>query len=183
MHLLLLIQITATLYTAVYQSHKLLTSSWSRMPLPDFYRKAIKAIISLPFKGLLTGCQSNSELILKFSFCTNPFITKLPTVQLNCCILTTPLKTVRSSYQNLLLVPYSRLKRREDRAFSVLEPQLWNNLPLEIRLAPSLLIFKSLSLFLFFFFLKKHLFSLAFYCCVFFCAYSWIFIVDLCLVF
>lgn len=52
-----------------------------------------------------------------------------------------PLKTVRSSNQNLLLVPHSRLKHREDQAFFVLEPQLWNNLPLEIRLAPSLVIF------------------------------------------
>ncbi len=66
----------------------------------------------------------------------------------------TPSRCLRSSDQNLLIVPQSRLKRRGDRAFSVVGPRLWNSLPLEIRLAPSLSTFKSL--------LKTYLFSLAY---------------------
>ncbi len=66
----------------------------------------------------------------------------------------TPTRSLRSSDQNLLLVPQSRLKCRGDRAFSVVGPRLWNNLPLEISLAPSPSILKSL--------LKIHLFDLAY---------------------
>ncbi len=42
------------------------------------------------------------------------------------------------------LILHSRLKRRGDRAFSVIGPRLWNDLPVEVRMAPSLTIFKSL---------------------------------------
>ncbi len=66
----------------------------------------------------------------------------------------TPTRSLRSSEQNILLVPQSRLKRRGDQAFSVVGPQLWNNLPPEIRVVSSLSIFKSL--------LKTHLFDLAY---------------------
>ncbi|XDV53534.1 hypothetical protein PO909_022010, partial [Leuciscus waleckii] len=65
-----------------------------------------------------------------------------------------PSRSLRSGDQNLILIPHSRLKRRGDRAFSVTGPRLWNDLPVEIRMAPSLTIFKSL--------LKTHLFSLAY---------------------
>ncbi len=47
----------------------------------------------------------------------------------------TPSRSLRSSDQSVVLFPNSRLKRRGD---SVFWPQLWNNLPLEIRLALSL---------------------------------------------
>jgi len=63
------------------------------------------------------------------------------------------LRSLRSSDQNLLLVPHSR-HSRGDRAFSVVGPRLWNNLPLEIRFAPFLTTFKSL--------LETHLFSMAY---------------------
>lgn len=66
----------------------------------------------------------------------------------------TPTRSLRSSDQNLLVVPQSRLKCRGDQAFSVVGPRLWNNLPPEIRVALSLPIFKSL--------LKTHLFALAY---------------------
>lgn len=55
------------------------------------------------------------------------------------------------SYLSELLQPYTR---RGDRAFAVVGPRLWNNLPLEVRIAPSVISFKSL--------LKMHLFSLAY---------------------
>jgi hypothetical protein len=54
----------------------------------------------------------------------------------------------------LLVVPHVRLKRRGERAFAVAGPRLWNALPLEIRMAPSLSVFKSL--------LKTYLFSLVY---------------------
>ena len=66
----------------------------------------------------------------------------------------TPSRRLRSCDHALLVVPRARLKRRGERAFAVAGPRLWNTLPLEIRLAPTLSIFKSL--------LKTFLFSLAY---------------------
>ena len=51
-------------------------------------------------------------------------------------------------------VPRVRLKSYGDRAFSVDTPKLWNDLPLEIKLTPSVAVFKS--------HLKTHLFRIAF---------------------
>lgn len=68
--------------------------------------------------------------------------------------LYTPTRSLRSCDLNLLSVPQSRLKCRGDRAFSVAGPRLWNSLPLEIRKASTLPIFKS--------HLKTYLFDLAY---------------------
>ncbi len=68
-----------------------------------------------------------------------------------------PSRSLRSSNINLLTIPCSRLKRRGDRAFSVVGPRLWTSLPVQLRIAPSLSVFKAL--------LKTHLFSLAFNMC------------------
>ncbi|XP_032879310.1 uncharacterized protein LOC116974699, partial [Amblyraja radiata] len=54
-----------------------------------------------------------------------------------------PARCLRSADQLLLEVPRSKRKLRGDRAFSVAAPALWNTLPLHIRQAPSLSIFKS----------------------------------------
>ena len=66
----------------------------------------------------------------------------------------TPSRTLRSSDHCLLIVPRSRLKKRGDCTFATAGPKLWNSLPLYIRLAPSISIFKTS--------LKTYLFSLAF---------------------
>ncbi|XP_054605029.1 uncharacterized protein [Nothobranchius furzeri] len=65
-----------------------------------------------------------------------------------------PSRTLRSSDQGLLAVPRSRCRTRGDRAFSVLAPSLWNQLPPSVRLSPSLPVFKN--------HLKTHLLRLAF---------------------
>lgn len=65
-----------------------------------------------------------------------------------------PTRSLRSTDQLLLVVPKTKHKLRGDRAFSVLGPKLWNELPLYIRQAESLLVFKSR--------LKTHFFSVAF---------------------
>ena len=65
-----------------------------------------------------------------------------------------PSRTLRSSDQLLLAVPKARLKLRGNRAFAVAAPKLWNDLPLHVRQAPTLLAFKSR--------LKTHFYSLAF---------------------
>ena len=65
-----------------------------------------------------------------------------------------PSRSLRSSDQLLLAVPKSRMKLRGDRAFTVAAPKLWNKLPLHVRQAPTLQIFKSR--------LKTHYYSLAF---------------------
>ncbi len=69
--------------------------------------------------------------------------------------LYTPSRSLRSCNQALLVVPHVRLKCRGERAFSVAGPRLWNTLPLEIRMAPSLSVFKSL--------LKAYLFFLVYW--------------------
>ena len=68
--------------------------------------------------------------------------------------LHTPSRTLRSIDQYRLAVPKTRLKTRGDRAFSVVAPKLWNNLPLHIKLSPTTETFKSR--------LKSHFFSIAF---------------------
>ncbi len=55
----------------------------------------------------------------------------------------TPVRALRSSNQVLLDVPRARLKNKGDRAFSVVAPNLWNSLPVHIRTAQSVGIFKS----------------------------------------
>ncbi len=53
-----------------------------------------------------------------------------------------PLRALRSADRLLLVVPRSRLKSRVDRAFAVAAPKLWNNLPLYVRQAQTLAVFK-----------------------------------------
>ncbi len=65
-----------------------------------------------------------------------------------------PRRSLRSSSENLLTVPLSRLKSKGDRAFSVLAPKLCNSLPQTVRLSSSLSGFKSS--------LKMYLFSQAY---------------------
>ncbi|KAL3059775.1 hypothetical protein OYC64_014385 [Pagothenia borchgrevinki] len=66
----------------------------------------------------------------------------------------TPARALRSADQLLLIVPKTRLKTRGDRAFAAAGPRLWNTLPLHVRSAQTLGVFKSS--------LKTPFFSLAF---------------------
>ena len=67
----------------------------------------------------------------------------------------TPTRSLRSAGQlNLTTKLKPRLKSRGHRAFSVIAPRLWNELPSHIKLAPSTDSFKSR--------LKTHLYALAF---------------------
>lgn len=65
-----------------------------------------------------------------------------------------PTRSLRSADKLLLSVPKTKRKLKGDRAFAVAAPKLWNELPLFIRQASSLPVFKSL--------LKTHLYALAF---------------------
>ena len=65
-----------------------------------------------------------------------------------------PKRSLRSGTQRLLVKPQSKLKVG-DRRFAVSGPELWNNLPLELRLISSISAFKSQ--------LKTHLFKKAYY--------------------
>ncbi len=49
-----------------------------------------------------------------------------------------PQRALRSSNQFLLTVPRCRCKTKGGRAFSAAAPKLWNSLPVNVRLAPSL---------------------------------------------
>ena len=50
--------------------------------------------------------------------------------------------SLRSSAQELLIVPLAKLKSYGDRGFSIAAPRQWNNLSLSIRKSPSIPIFK-----------------------------------------
>ena len=63
-------------------------------------------------------------------------------------------RSLRSADKGLLSEARTRLKQRGDRAFAVAAPHLWNCLPPDVRLSPSITTFKSR--------LKTHLYSLAF---------------------
>lgn len=63
-------------------------------------------------------------------------------------------RALRFADRSLLAVSKTQLKQRGDRAFAVVAPKLWNKLPLQIRLEPTMPVFKS--------HLKTHLFSQAF---------------------
>uniref|UniRef100_A0A1A8GC70 Uncharacterized protein n=1 Tax=Nothobranchius korthausae TaxID=1143690 RepID=A0A1A8GC70_9TELE len=65
-----------------------------------------------------------------------------------------PPRALRSEDKLLLAVPNARLKSRGERAFSVCAPKLWNALPLLVRQAPTVSIFKSR--------MKTHYFNLAY---------------------
>ena len=54
-----------------------------------------------------------------------------------------PTRSLRSSGKNRLMEPQTRLKTYGDRAFSSSGPRIWNALPLEIRNATSVTVFKS----------------------------------------
>src|SRR6218665_1478644 len=45
-------------------------------------------------------------------------------------------RSLRSTEQDLLRIPFARTSIRQNRAFSVVGPSTWNGLPLELRLLP-----------------------------------------------
>ena len=53
-----------------------------------------------------------------------------------------PERALRSAEQGLLVVPSTRLKTKGDRAFQVVAPSLWNELPHALRSVASVDIFK-----------------------------------------
>ena len=61
-------------------------------------------------------------------------------------------RILRSNRNELLQIPYSRLKTYGDRSFCVAGPRLWNELPVHLRMCESLTIFKK--------YLKTYLFNL-----------------------
>ena len=66
-----------------------------------------------------------------------------------------PKRTLRSTENHLLTPPRWRLEYFGKRSFAAAAPTLWNNLPLNIKQAPSVDIFKSR--------IKTHLFQLAYF--------------------
>ena len=61
---------------------------------------------------------------------------------------------------DLLMIAWYNLENYGGRAFSVVAPKLWNNLPLDIKLSPTANVFKSR--------LKTYLFKNSYYRLVFF---------------
>lgn len=74
---------------------------------------------------------------------------KAPMYLTNLLIPCNPLRALRSENQKLLTVPRTNCLQKGDRAFAVLGPRLWNELPLSILSAMSLSVFRNM--------LKAHL--------------------------
>lgn len=116
--------------------------------LPEREGMSILHLCLQPFIGSLSTIGSISKLFYLFLNCYTPsYISGLLEVH-------TPSRALRSADQLYLVIPPYRLKSRGDRAFTVMAPKLWNELPLHIRLAPSLAVFKS--------HLKIHFYDLTF---------------------
>ena len=45
-------------------------------------------------------------------------------------------RSLRSSQQSLLLVPFAHTSTKQSRAFSVVDPSIWNGLPSQLRIFP-----------------------------------------------
>lgn len=57
--------------------------------------------------------------------------------------LYTPAQSLSSADLSLSITPVIQLKDRGHRAFSVVSPKLWSELPLQVRFAPLLTVLKS----------------------------------------
>src|SRR6218665_3347697 len=55
-----------------------------------------------------------------------------------CCPLHSAMssRSLRSSQQGLLLVPFARTSAKQSRAFCVVGPSIWNGLPSQLRIFP-----------------------------------------------
>src|SRR6218665_1739535 len=55
-----------------------------------------------------------------------------------CCPLPSAMssRSLRSSQQGLLLVPFARTSTKQSRAFSVVGPSIWNGLPYQLQTLP-----------------------------------------------
>ena len=79
-----------------------------------------------------------------------------------------PSRNLRSTDKYLLRIPKTHLKTYGDRAFSVADTRLWNALPMDIKLSPSVSVFKNR---------LKTLLIINFLCIIFLCIFSFFFIV------
>ena len=105
-----------------------------RIPKFDHITPTLKALHWLPVK---------SRIIFKILLLTYRILNGLAPDYLSELLTRyEPKRSLRSSGQGLLTVPTANLKSYGDRAFSIRAPKEWNHLPVDIRNATSLDIFK-----------------------------------------
>ena len=80
-----------------------------------------------------------------------------PVYTMNLLVRYEPSRNLRSTEKHLLRIPQTHLTNYGDslRAFSVAVPRLWNALPMDIKLSPSVSVFKNR--------LKTHFFRAIYY--------------------
>ena len=98
--------------------------------------------LSLPFLLPFTGCQYNKGSFLRLMV-FKAINGQAPSYLSDLLHPHSATRSLRSSNKGLLHIPRSRLKLKGDRAFAVAAPRLWNQLPPDIRDAPSIYAFKS----------------------------------------
>lgn len=141
----------------VFLSPRQLDFNWFKMLQPNFKNRCKydhAASIWRPLHWLPVQFRINFKILLFVYKCLHNLTPNYPSDIL--CPYNPP-RSLRYGNLNLLTVNCTRLTHRGDRAFLVAGPRLWNSLPVQLRAASSLSVFKSL--------LKTHLFSLAFNIC------------------
>ena len=114
------------------------------------------ALIPVLFSRNYIGCLSSRGLYLRFCYSLTKALNNLAPVYIsNLLVRYEPSRNLRSTDKYLLRIPQTHLKTYGDRAFSVAASRLWNALPMDIKLSPSVSVFKNRR--------KTHLFRVTYY--------------------
>ena len=115
-----------------------------------------KAACTSPILQKLHWLPVAQRVIFKVLLLTYKALNNLAPVYIsNLLVRYEPSRNLRSTDKYLLRIPQTHLKTYGDRAFSVAAPRLWNALPMDIKLSPSVSVFKNR--------LKTHLFRATYY--------------------
>ena len=115
-----------------------------------------KAARTSPILQKLHWLPVEQRVIFKVLLLTYKALNNLSPVYIsNLLVRYEPSRNLRSTDKYLLRMPQTHLKTYGDRAFSVAAPRLWNALPMDIKLSPSVSVFKNR--------LKTHLFRATYY--------------------
>ena len=115
-----------------------------------------KAARTSPILQKLHWLPVEQRVIFKVLLLTYKALNNLASVYIsNLLVRYEPSMNLRSTDKYLLQIPQTHLKTYGDRVFSVAAPRLWNALPMDIKLSPSVSVFKNR--------LKTHFFRAIYY--------------------
>ena len=101
--------------------------------------------LSIALSACCTGCCVSNTIIIMFKICTYMFkaIHGLGPEYINCFVERyMPVRALRSSCNGISLKVTVPRKTIGQSSFSVAGPQMWNDLPIDVRSAQSLMMFR-----------------------------------------